>query len=759
MRRPSRTRRTDPRQGKPGAPSRRVVLPGWAIPGGVAGLLAVLGAGSLLWLSCGFQGCPDPAGLGVYQPGGAPVLLDRHGEPFADLHPLETRTIALDALPAHVPAAFIAAEDRRFRSHRGVDWRRVLGAAVRNASAGEVRQGASTLTMQLARTLFPEVIPGAERTTRRKLLEIRTAGRIERHFSKDEILELYLNHVYVGAGAYGIEAGARHYFDRPATDLTPAEAALMAAILPAPAHFHPRRNPGVATLRRDRVLAQMAREGALSEAEHLAARSEPAAVVDRPALHASLGLASFFVESIRSQLEELLGEALYRDRLRIHTTLDRELQRAAEEELARQLERIEAGAFGTFNPGTPSDDGGVTGSPHLQGAVVFLDPATGDVRAYVGGRDFAASRFDRVLHGRRQMGSAFKPFVYAAALERGFVASQPIADAPFRLTATDGSTWSPGNHDGSFRGPVTLRRALVESLNVPTVRLALATGLEAMTATAARAGLPEPVPSLPAAALGTSGATPLELAGAYAGLAAGGMRPLPRTVVRVETVEGEVIHAWDPVREEGLDPAVTRLLTELLEGVISHGTGRGVRSAGYSGLAAGKTGTTQNAQDLWFAGYTPHLAGVVWIGFDRPRPVFRGATGGGVAAPVWGAILARVEGDAMAGGWPSSGTLVERTIDPSTGQVLADGCAAVQGERTTERFLAAAVPASTCPEPPGIRERLGGFLRGLFGRSSPGRRNMSAESAPGSEGIQILAPGLDVESLLGHPRVRLRSEP
>ncbi len=721
-------------------------------------VFAGLVAASLLWVTCGLQGCPDPAGLGAYQPGGAPVLLDRHGEPFADLHPLETRTIALEALPAHIPAAFIAAEDRRFRSHGGVDWRRVLGAAVRNVTAREVREGGSTLTMQLARTLFPEEIPGAERTFRRKLLEVRTAHRIERHFTKDEILELYLNHVYMGAGAYGIEAGSRYYFDRPAAELTPAEAALLAAILPAPALLHPRRSPQAATTRRDRVLAEMAREGTLTQAEHLAAIAESAMVADAPATRAATTLAPYFVEAVRARLEELFGEALYRDRLRIHTTLDVELQQGAELELARQLERIEAGAFGAFDPGTPPDDGGAAGSPHLQGAVVFLDPVSGDIRAYVGGRDFSSSRYDRVTRARRQMGSAFKPFVYAAALERGFVPSQPIADAPFHLTATDGTEWAPGNYDGSFAGTVTLRRALVESLNVPTVRLAMATGLEAVAETAARAGIPGPIPALPAAALGTSEATPLELAGAYAGLAAGGMRPLPRTIVRVETVEGEVIREWETAQEEGLDPAVTRLVTDLLEGVIREGTGRGVRSAGYTGLAAGKTGTTQNAHDLWFAGYTPGLAGVVWIGFDRPRPVLRGATGGGLAAPVWGAILARGGGGAEEEGWPMPGALVDRTVDPSTGQVLGEGCDGADGERAMERFLAGAVPASVCPEQPGVRDRVGGFFRRLFGGSDPEEGEEDPEGIPGSGGGESLSTGLDVESLLGHPRVRLRDQ-
>ena len=718
-------------------------------------LLAGLGGGSLLWITCGLQGCPDPADLGAYQPGGAPVLLDRHGEPFADLHPLETRTIALDSLPDHVPAAFIAAEDQRFRSHRGVDWRRVVGAGLRNLTAREVREGASTLTMQLARTLFPEAIPGAERTTRRKLLEVRTAGRIERHFTKDEILELYLNHVYMGGGAYGIEAGSRYYFDRPATELDPAEAALLAALLPAPALLDPRRNPEGATIRRDRVATRMAAAGAISESERVAAMAEPASVAPGEGPRATTTLAPHFVESVRARLEEEFGEALYRDRLRILTTLDPDLQRAAEEALVRQIERIEAGAFGPFDPGTPATDGGREGSPHLQGAVVFMEPATGDILAHVGGRDFATSRYDRVLHARRQMGSAFKPFVYAAALEGGFVPSQPIADAPFRLTGTDGSEWSPRNYDGGFNGTVSLRRALVESLNVPTVRLAMATGLEVVAGTAHRAGIPGPVPPLPAAALGTSEATPLELAGAYAGLASGGNRPFPRSIVRVETLEGEVIREWRSESERGLDPSITRLVTDLLEGVISDGTGRGVRSAGYAGLAAGKTGTTQDARDLWFAGYTPELAGVVWIGFDRPRPVLPGASGGALAAPVWGATLAQSGQDGGATRWAASTELVDWRVDPSNGQVLEDGCHASEGEGTMERFLATAVPASACPEQPGIRERVGGFFRGLFGRSGP---DETGEAPPPSSEVEQLAPGLGIEALLGHPRVRLRSE-
>ena len=727
--------------------------------GAIVVLTLTLGAWSA-WRTCAFQGCPDPGELGAYQPGGAPVLLDRHGEEIAWLHPLEARVVPLDSLPEYVPAAFLAVEDRRFFRHGGVDWWRVLGAAGRNLAAGRVREGASTLSMQLARTLFPERLPGVQRTVSRKLLEVRVAMDIESRYGKDEILELYLNHVYMGGGAYGVEAGSRHYFDRPASELTLEEAAFLAGSLRAPAHFDPRIDPEGARQRRDLVLSLMEDQGLIEAEEALAARDRALTVSPDPASPGSDTRAPYFVGMVRSFLEEEFGEALYRSQMRVHTTLDSHLQALAETSLSAQLEAVEGGVHGgfaapTYRVASVAEPGG---SEYLQGAVVFLDPETGAVLALVGGRDFGSSRFNRALLARRQMGSAFKPFVFASALASGHVASQPLADRPITVPTVEGANWSPRNYDGEFRGTVAMRQALVESLNVPTVRLAMAAGLEGMSRIAEIAGFSEPVPQVPAAALGTGSASPLELAVAYSAFSAGGFRPTPRVVTRIEDAGGEVTYrAGAPSVTEVLDPRVAYLVTDILEDAVRLGTGVGARAAGYRGPVAGKTGTTQEAHDVWFVGFNPEVVGVVWMGFDRPRPILSGASGGRLAAPVWGAIMAEAYRDRdQAPAWVRPGGVVERSVDPETGRVVEDGCRSLSNGSVRELFLEEFVAVSECPESPGLRERVVGFFRGLRGGSDADDSAASGSSPEGQGGpFDVLGPGSSTEHLLGAPRVPL----
>jgi penicillin-binding protein 1A len=308
--------------------------------------LAILLA--VAWSRCLFMGCPDVHRLASYQPGGASVLLDRNGKAFADLAPIEGELIRLPTLPKHVPEAFIAVEDQRFRDHDAIDLRRVLGAVWNNVRAGGVQEGSSTLTMQLARNVFPEDLPGQERTLGRKILEVRVAQEIEDAFSKDEILEMYLNHIYFGNGARGIEAAARHYFGRGAKELTLPQAALLAAMPKAPSHYDPRRHPKEARERRDLVLSLMAEQKRITADEAEAARKAPLGAVPKPrAEKPDAPFAAYFVEEVRRELEDRLGDDFYAHKLRVHTTLDGTAQRAAEEELERQLRAIEGGALGS----------------------------------------------------------------------------------------------------------------------------------------------------------------------------------------------------------------------------------------------------------------------------------------------------------------------------------------------------------------------------------------------------------------------------
>src|SRR5688500_599713 len=521
---------------------------------GFIGFIVLLG---IAWQLCFFQGCPDVHRLGAHVAGGAPVLLDRNGKEFADLAPAEGELVKLSSLPKHVPEAFIAIEDQRFRDRGAVDLRRVVGALWSNVRSGGVEEGSSTITMQLARNVFPDALPGRKRTFRRKILEVRVAHEIEGEFTKDQILEMYLNHIYFGNGATGIEAAARHYFGVPASRLSLAQAATLAALPKAPTHYDPRKHPKAALERRNLVLTLMQEQKRITAAEAEAAKRSPLGVSGRPRVQrAAAPVAAWFVDEVRRELEEQIGSDLYRERLRIHTTLERHAQPAAEEALARQLAAIESGALGPFNGPryTAAMEAGSEQTPYLQGAVVAMESATGDVLAWVGGRDYRHSHFDRVRQSRRQAGSAFKPFVYAAALQSGRALNQALVDEPLRISTDNRRAWEPKNFDGTFDGRVTMRDALVRSKNVPTVRLAQEVGISRVQDLAEDAGLEPPIPDQPSMALGTIAVSPLEITGAFTTFANLGTRVTPRVITKVEDAEGKVIwEADEPKREEVLD--------------------------------------------------------------------------------------------------------------------------------------------------------------------------------------------------------------
>jgi penicillin-binding protein 1A len=659
------------------------------------------------WSHCFFSTCPNVAKLAVYQPGGAPVLLDRNGEVFADLASAERKIVPLSSLPSLVPQAFLAVEDQRFYEHGGVDWKRVGGAVLANLRAGGFAQGFSTISMQLARNVFPESLPGEEQTTRRKLLEVRVAQEIEGRYSKEEILELYLNNIYFGNRAQGIEAAARQYFGRSAQELTLSQAALLAALPKAPSHYDPRRHPREALTRRNLVLSLMREQGRTPRFLAEKAKLEPLGLAPAPRQEkVEAGLAPYFVEQVRHELEERFGANLYTQPLRIVTTLDSAAQRAAEEELRRQLKLIESGDLGAFqgarySPDTqPPDDG----TPYLQGAAVMLDAHDGDVLAWVGGRDFAHSQFDRVIQAHRQPGSAFKPFVYAAALEDGWALSQPLLDKPLKVKMSNGQFWQPKNFSNRYEGRITLRDALVRSKNVPTVRLADAVGLKQITDMAHKAGIQEPIAAVPSMALGTVAVSPLELTSAYSGFASLGQAVEPRLILRVEDEKGKVLWRSQPNRHDVLDPGVAYLVTSVLSESIVSGTGNLIQQTGLKAPAAGKTGTTNDGADAWFVGYTPGIVGGIWIGFDKPRPILEDATGGRLAAPAWGRMLARVYQNPKqrsSSPWKMPADVVSLPVDPATGLVVEKGCAPEGGER--ELFLKGKEPDSYCPgreEPP-----------------------------------------------------------
>ncbi|HSJ15677.1 MAG TPA: PBP1A family penicillin-binding protein [Longimicrobiales bacterium] len=692
-------------------------------------LMAALGFVFLLWLlwqRCGLSGCPNVEGLAAYQPGGASALLDRNGDEFATLSPIEHDVVELEDLPEYVPAAFVSVEDKRFYEHHGVDSRRVLGALLANVRARGVSQGFSTITMQLARNVWPERLPGQQRTLTRKILEIRVAREIERHFAKDEILQLYLNNIYFGSGAYGIEAAARNYWRKPARSLTLDEAALLAAMPKSPTAYNPRRFRARAEERRDLVLALMADQRAAPLDDIAAARERPVRVRrDPPASRNEVPVAPYFVESVRRVLEDRFGEDIYTSPLRIHTTLDRRAQRSAEEQLRRQLRNIENGLYGRFRgPRYQADAEIGEETEYLQGAVVLLSAESGAVRALVGGRDYAQSRFNRGTRARRQAGSAFKPFVYAAALAEGYPPSQLISDSTLRMELPGGEIWEPRNITGEYEGAVSMRAALVRSKNVPTIRLAQDVGINDVRRLAERAGVHSEIPDLPSMAIGSGGVTPLELTAAYTAFAALGSAVAPRFVTRVENGAGKVIWRNRAKPRKVLDREVAYLVTDMLRDAIDEGTGTAVRRAGYGGVAAGKTGTTNDGADVWFVGYTPEYVATIWMGFDRPDEIVDDASGGRLAAPVWARLMSDVHGRRRGADWERPDKVIERRIDPETGYTLIEGCRPRRGSARNELFIDGTEPPFTCPEgrpEPGARDvfdRFEEWLGGLWYRAS-----------------------------------------
>jgi penicillin-binding protein 1A len=508
--------------------------------------------------------------------------------------------VSLKDLPPYLPKAFIAIEDRRFYSHYGVDPLGILRAAVANVMHRGVSQGGSTLTQQLAKNLFLT----QERTLERKLQEVELALWLERKHTKAQILELYLNRVYFGSGAYGVEAAAQKYFGKPAKDVTLAEAAMLAGLVKSPSRLAPDRNPEGAEARAKVVLAAMADAHFITAQQAQAAATRPSYAV-KPA---SAGTINYVADWVGEVLDDLVGQV--DQSIVVETTIDPKLQSAAEAAVIDEL----AAKSVKFNVS--------------QGALVAMTP-DGAVRAMVGGRNYADSQFNRAVTAKRQPGSAFKPFVYLTAIEAGLTPETIRQDAPL-----DVKGWRPENYSHEYFGAVTLTQALAMSLNTVAVRLGLEVGAANVVRTAHRLGITSKLESNASIALGTSEVSPLELVGAYAPFANGGYAANAHIVDRIRTVEGnKLLYARSQdVPDRVVDPRAVAMMNTMMEQTIISGTARKAEIPGWT--AAGKTGTSQDFRDAWFVGYTAKLVTGVWLGNDDNTPT-RKATGGGLPVEIW----------------------------------------------------------------------------------------------------------------------------
>jgi penicillin-binding protein 1A len=568
------------------------------------------------------------------------TVFDRYGQLYSRLQGENRIVVKRAEVSGNFVEALLAREDTRFFSHRGIDPIGIARAVVRNLSSGSAREGASTLTQQLARNTFGL----SAKTAHRKLLEAFLAARIEQHYGKDEILEHYMNRIYFGAGVYGIETAAQAYFGKSAKNLSLGEAALLAGIIRAPTYFSPRKNLKGALRQRDQVLARLVKLEKISEQEAAMAKATPIVLTKRPRLMLQ---ENFAMEAVRDELDTVLTEA-QRDEggMKIYATIDPALQRAAEQALEAQLRKIEQRpgyAHPTRAQFAVLPDEEKARTPYLQGAVVVIDNASGAIRAIVGGRDFGESPLNRAREARRQIGSTFKPFVYAAAFRRGLLPGGSIDDGPIRRGEIEGApTWQPGNSDGTYRGLLPAEEGLVLSRNTMSVRVGQQATLPAITALAAACGFEE-VPKQPAIYLGAFEATLLEVTSAYSVFPNLGVWRRPYLIERVLDQEGSRVPVALPGARAALDPGVCWEINNALTKVMERGTGASVKAEGFSKVCAGKTGTTNDYVDAWFVGYTSSLTCGVWVGLDLPKTIVSKGYGATLALPVWADVMAAGE--------------------------------------------------------------------------------------------------------------------
>jgi len=680
--------------------------------------------------------------------------------------------VPLAHIPEHVRLAFLAAEDADFYRHRGVDPVGIARALVMDVMHHQVVQGGSTITQQVVKALL--LTP--ERSFERKLKELVLALRLESKLSKDDILYLYLNQIYFGAGAYGVAAAAREFFDADVADLTIAQAAVLAGLPQAPSRYDPQRRPSQAIARQHYVLERMRIENFITEAQYQAARAEPITFARRrPGTYLA---APWYVEHVRRLLEDRYGEtAPYQLGLQVTTAVDLEMERAAEEAVRaglreldhrqgfrgpirhldpRQREKMES--FFTREQGNkPPEDGRaravvldvrpqglavstawergtlpadalawgstrvppsafkpgdvvavrVTGQgpdqtarfaldqePQVEGALIAIDPYTGEVRAMVGGYDFRRSQFNRAVQARRQPGSGFKPLIYAAAIDHGYTPASIVLDAPIALENGNQPPWMPRNYENRYYGPTPLRYALARSLNTVTVRLVDQMGIKEVLDYLPRFGLHGPLPRNLSIALGSAEVTPIELVRAYGVFATLGKRFEPIFITRVTDADGNPLEFGNtrPHFEPAMKPATAYVVTSMMETVVQHGTGRAALELGRP--VAGKTGTTNDTHDAWFIGFTPDLLAGVWVGFDSERSLGAKETGGHAAAPIWTAFMKQALAGRPVVDFPVPDGIGFAQIDRATGLRAIPG-----GESELEVFVKGSEPKETARPP------------------------------------------------------------
>ena len=601
------------------------------------------------------------------------LVFARDGTPIGEIGREMRTNVPLKSLPWYVPKAFIAVEDQRFYEHDGVDVKAVLGA-IKGKVLGENRGGGSTITQQLVGYMHPDIIDRREVSgaagISRKLREQAAAREMERHYTKDQILEGYLNQINLGRGWFGVDAASRHYFGHPASRLTLAEAATIAGLPKSQPYYDPIAHPERARERRNLILQKMVEQGYITQELADKTKLEPVVTAPNGGMSAPSG---YFVDAVRQQAERA-GIPVMNGGYRVYTTLDPALQAAAVTAIVNGTLKIEQ-QKGYKHLTQAAAKGAET--DYLQALAVAVDPYTGDVRALVGGRNYARAPFDRAILARRQPGSAIKPIVYAKAIEDSIPANTIVPDTALQIELPTGEIYKPEEIDGKFwgfttmregkpAGAMTMREGLIHSRNMTAIQLGLRVGMDSVAALSQRLGITLPMVPVPASAIGASEVHPIDLVAAYTAFADNGAVVQPRFITRIDDLSGRAVYARPPsTPQQVLDPRVAFIVRDMMRDVVERGSGTAARRAVPRTVPmAGKTGTTNDNVDVWFLGMTPDIVAGVWLGFDKPKTIASGAVGGLLAAPIWGDMIGKYYQDRSTSGWgPPPDGLVYAELD------------------------------------------------------------------------------------------------
>ncbi len=653
------------------------------------------------------------------------IVMDCKGEILGRMHGENRIIVPLSEVSPWFVKALLAREDSRFYEHGGIDYKGVARATVRNLKDMRVVQGASTLTMQLARNSFPDL---DDRSMHRKLVEMMLARRIEKACTKDQIIEHYVNRIFYGPGIYGVQRASQVYFGKHASQLSLSEAAMIAGIIRSPVRFSPFRNYEGALKERDTVLKRMLETKVITPEEEIAARYADIALHAQPVFQSQGGYA---LDTVRRDLDLILEQQEIEDGgLQVFTTLNKGLQDAAEAAVEKRLAAVEK-QHGYAHPKKADFDKTWNGSqeiastPYLQAALMVQDNNTGGILTLVGGRDYRHSKYNRATQGERQIGSTVKPFVYAAGIASGFMPGTLINDAPIQPGEIDGADpgWSPQNSDGKFLGPTTLTDGIVKSRNTMTLRLGNFAGIDRVIGLLTNAGFSKPAERTPQIFIGNIGGNPRQLTSAISIFPNQGVRRRPFLIDRIVDKAGKVIYQTPVLESEVITPSVAFLMRNILAQVLDRGTAASLRSEyGFKEPGGGKTGTTNDYKDAWFAGYTDRMSCGIWVGLDKPQTIVEGGYGGTLALPIWADVMKKAVALGYKTEVPKASLPLSRvSLCRVSSQLATDGCGQA-GMAYEDALPYDLVPKNFCAEhqgytaPPPRQMQQPGQGRGLFDR-------------------------------------------